>query len=184
MKHFAILACLVIAACSPAPEASNVAAVENTATPAVAPKLVTGPEVQTPAKRYADATAAYNSFARASATLGKTKASSAAVKKYAEMVYKEQLQFGMDFKLAAGGVPGLLPNTTLTPEQQENIETLQQASGTAFDQAFVSQQVAAHAKAMPVQQAYGTSGDEPDLKAFADRYSRWVQRHLRLGKEL
>jgi putative membrane protein len=100
------------------------------------------------------------------------------------MVYKEQLQFGMEFKIAAAKVPGLLPNPTLTPEQQENLETLQQASGSAFDQAFVAQQVAAHAKMMPVQRAFAASGGDEALTAFADRYARWVQRHHRLGSEL
>lgn len=183
LKLVAVLPVVILAACSGSPDTANTTAANDSsaATPA---KMVTGPEEGSPAKRYADATAAYNSFERAAGTLGKEKASSPAVKKYAEMIYKEHLEFGMTLKLASGQVAGLLPNPTLTAEQQENLEALQQASGTAFDKAFMAQQLAAHAAMLPVQQRYAASGDEPALKDYADRYSRWVQRHLRMGREL
>ena len=174
---------LALAACTQAPEATNTAqpAGESKAAPA---KMVSAPEAKSPTKTYADATAAYNSFARAAGALAKEKASRPAVRKYADMIYKEHLEFGMTFKLAAARVPGLLPNPTLSAEQQANLATLQKASGAAFDQAFVAQQLAAHQEMLPVQRAYGQTGEEDALKDYADRYSRWVQRHLRLGKEL
>lgn len=183
MKRTAMPILALAAACSPAPEPANTSEINESAAAAPA-KMIVEPEAKSPAKIYADATAAYNSFARAAGTVAKEKATNPSVRKYAEMIYKEHLQFGLEFKLASGRVSGLLPNPTLSPEQQKNLEALQQASGKAFDQAFVAQQLAAHREMLPVQRAYAQIGDEDALKAFADRYSRWVQRHLRLGGEL
>jgi putative membrane protein len=175
---------LMLAGCSQSPEAANTAAPANDAAAATPAKMIAAPEQTSPTKSYADATAAYNSFARAAAGLGKEKASSAALKRYAELVFKEQSQFGMEFKIASAKVSGLLPNPTLSAEQQEGLETLQQAGGAAFDRAFLAQQIAAHSKMLPVQQAFAASREDEALTAFADRYSRWVQRHLRLAKDI
>ena len=183
MTQRAVVLLLALAACSPEAETAGTTLANESmaATPA---RMVAGPQDSSPAKRYADATAAYNSFERAAGTLGREKASRPAVKKYAEMLYKEHLQFGMTLKLASAQVAGLMPNPTLTAEQQRNLDALQAANGDAFDRLFIAQQLAAHAAMLPQQQRYAASGDEPALRAFADRYSRWVQRHLRLGREL
>ena len=177
----AILPLLALAACGQSPEAAN-----NTAEPANATvaEATPAPKPRTPTERYADRTAAYNSYVRAAAALAAEKASRPAVKKYAAMVAKEQLAFGLRFKVATAKVRGLLANPTLSDEQQANLATLQKASGAAFDQAFVAQQVAAHQEMLPIQQGYAAAGEGEELKAFADYYGRWVQRHLRLGKEL
>jgi putative membrane protein len=184
MRALILAPLALVAACSQAPEAANSAAVNEAATQAQPASGPVTTEEKSPSTLYADATAAYNSFERAAGMIGKERGSSAAVRGYADMLYKEHGQFGMKLKLASGKVPGLMPNPTLSPEQAAELTALQQASGAAFDRLFMRRQLAIHAAMLPVQQGYAAKGDEPALRDFADEYSRWVQRHLRMGKEV
>jgi hypothetical protein len=54
----AVLPMILIAACSQSPEAANTAEQANETTAATPAKMVTGMEEKSPAKTYADATAA------------------------------------------------------------------------------------------------------------------------------
>lgn len=179
MARILILAALPLAACSPAQQQ----AAENTeAAVANAVDAMAAAEApKSPAKAYVDMTAAADTYEKAAGTLAKEKGSSKAVRDYGKLLYDEHVQFTMELKMAAAKVPGLLPNPTMTAAQTADIAALQAASGAAFDALFLRQMRAHHAAMLGPQQAFAKSGEDGELTGFADRYARWVQRHIRLA---
>lgn len=81
---------------------------------------------------------------------------------------------------AAGGkaMPALRPDPKLSAEQEANLATLRQATGSDFDAAYKAQQVVAHEKALAAVKDYAASGTVPELKAFAAEVAPVVQSHL------
>jgi len=192
LRHIFLLAALPLAACSGPSEdgnasnavATNEAMSNDAAADAGANETAPAPVAKTPTQTFVDTVAAINSYEIAAGKLGQEKATTPALKKYAKMLSDDHGQWTMKLKMAAAKVPGLMPNPSLTEEQRANIETLQSASGKAFDQAFVSQQLASHPTMVSEMNVYAASGEEEPLRDFAKVYGPWVLRHLRLAKEL
>ncbi len=176
MKSLVLLPLIALAACSPAGQPDNSTAtneIANVTDATLAPPA-------SPAKAYADMTAAADTFEKAAGNLAKTKGSTAAVRNYGKLLYDEHVQFTMELKMATAKMTGVLPNPTMTPEQTADLAKLQAATGAEFDRLFMAQQMASHRAMLPKQRAYAADGD-PALTDFAARYARWVERHIRLG---
>jgi putative membrane protein len=70
------------------------------------------------------------------------------------------------------------PPPPLRPDQQQMMSQLQAASGPAFDQLYVQQQLGAHQEALQLHQSYAQSGSDPQLKQAAGQIVPVVQQHL------
>jgi putative membrane protein len=75
------------------------------------------------------------------------------------------------------GIPAT-PPPPLNPDQQAMLTELQDLSGDAFDQDYVTQQTTAHQQALALQSSYGKGGDDPNLRAVANQIVPVVQMHL------
>jgi putative membrane protein len=74
---------------------------------------------------------------------------------------------GQDFSMPAN----------LDTEHQAQIDVLQSLQGAAFDREYISQQMAAHSKALALLKAYGGEGDDAELRQFAQSTIPVVQKH-------
>ena len=88
-------------------------------------------------------------------------------------------------KATVGGMnPPITPDDTLTPDQQQKLDSLKGLNGTAFDSAYASAQVEAHQKTLDTLKNYAASGDNAALKSFATGLIPTVTAHLNLAKGL
>ncbi len=74
--------------------------------------------------------------------------------------------------------------TQLDPQHQQKLQQLQQAQGAAFDRLYAQQQLEAHRTAVDMFQNYGRSGDNAQLRQFAERTLPVLQGHLRKAQQL
>ena len=72
----------------------------------------------------------------------------------------------------------------MTAEQQANLEALRSATGSEFDSAYESQQVAAHEQALSMLRSYADGGDVPALRTFASNTAPVVEGHLNMIRDM
>src|SRR5690606_35559627 len=87
-------------------------------------------------------------------------------------------------KVVATLTPAIKPDPALSGDQQKKLDALQQLTGTAFEQAYIADQVAAHEAALGVVQAYADNGTEPVLKPFAADATKMESDHLDEARRL
>jgi putative membrane protein len=120
-----------------------------------------------------------------SSKLAEASASSAAVKEFAAQMIKAHTDSTAKLKSALSGLsPAITPDDTLTPEQQATLDNLKAANGAAFDTAYASAQVDAHQKTLDALKNYAASGDNEQLKTFANGLVPTVIAHLNMAKGL
>jgi putative membrane protein len=61
---------------------------------------------------------------------------------------------------------------------------LKQASGPAFDRAYIEDMVQDHEKDVAAFRKEAQSGQDPAVKAFAQKYLPVLEQHLRMAQEL
>lgn len=174
---------LALAACGGGTENTNTTIVENTLIieepmngvdngMAGMPAALTG-------QQFADTAAASDAYEVAAGNLAREKATTQALKDFGAMMVTAHTDSTAKVKAAAAkATPAITPSPALTAEQEANLATLRDATGADFDNAYKSQQVAAHTKALELMQGYAASGDVPELKAAAGEIAPVVQQHL------
>ncbi len=169
-------AALALAACGQKTETtsttdtSNTAVTENVSIPAMAP-----------GQAFANAAASSDAFEIASSKLAAAQAQSTAVKKFAAAMITAHTESTAKLKTAAGTVT---PDPTLSPEQQQTLDTLTPLKGADFDKAYAAAQVDAHQKTLDALKDYSANGDVPALKDFATTLIPTVTAHLNMAKGL
>ena len=76
------------------------------------------------------------------------------------------------------------PPTKLDAKNQKLIDDLNSATADNFDKAYAKQQVDAHQEAVALFKKYAASGDNPDVKQFAEKTLPTIQHHLDEAKKL
>jgi putative membrane protein len=137
------------------------------------------------AQGFSNAAAASDRFEIESSKLAGTSASSAAIKKFAEKMISAHTESTGKLKSTAGALsPAVTPDDTLTADQQQKLDSLKTLNGTAFDTAYASAQVNAHQTALDALKDYANSGDNAQLKSFANGLVPTVTAHLNMAKAL
>lgn len=72
----------------------------------------------------------------------------------------------------------------LDPKHQQVMDKLQKEKGPAFDREFLKHAVDDHKKDVAAFQSYAQSGDNADLKTFAQQNVPILQEHLRMAQDL
>jgi putative membrane protein len=72
----------------------------------------------------------------------------------------------------------------LPEDAQQKYEELQQLSDAEFDQAYMDEMVKDHEKTVQLFEQQAESGQDPDLRAFAEETLPTLQEHLELAKEV
>ena len=181
-------AALALAACGSNEEAApadNMAA-ENAATDNLLMDNEAAPSAAaTGGQDYATKAAASDLFEIQSSELAADKANSDDVKALARMLIADHNKSTADLKAAAAKAePPIEVAPALDAEGQSNMEALRAASEADFDRTWLTQQVAAHEKALAMVRTYAESGDVASLKEHASTVAGPIEKHLARAREL
>ena len=106
-------------------------------------------------------------------------------KPFAEKMVKDHQRTSRELKalVDSGKVKASLPSA-LGAEHQKKLEDLKAKSGKDFDRSYDQIQVQAHEEAVALFEAYAASGDNPDLKSWAEMTLPHLKEHLAMAKKL
>lgn len=150
---------------------------------AAAPAILTAPTpataqaaMQTMTKAdFIQMTASSNMFELQSSQLAEKQSKNKSVQSFAEMMIKDHTAATQKFKSL---VKGETVPTTMVPKHAQMLQQLQSASGADFDRAYIMAQTQAHQEAIQLFEAYAASGDDAELKAFAQQTLPALRQHL------
>ncbi len=148
-------------------------------TPLAQPEGADAMAGQTPtAQDFATRAAMSDMYEIASANIALEKADGAPTREFAQMMVADHTKSSQSLKDAAGqsGQTLTMP-TQLDAEHQAQIDILRSLNGEEFDREYMSQQMAAHRKALTLLKAYGGNGDVAELRQFAQSTIPVVQKH-------
>jgi predicted outer membrane protein/sporulation protein YlmC with PRC-barrel domain len=103
------------------------------------------------------------------------------IRQFAQRMVDEHTKAGEALKTAATGQT--LPQS-LDQSHAGLLQTLQGASGPDFDRRYVRQQVNAHQESVQLYETFARTGDNPQLKTFAQQTLPTLQQHLKAAQEL
>lgn len=130
------------------------------------------------AQEFAQAAAMSDMYEIAAANVALKRASDTPTKEFAQMMVADHTQSSKALKdaLAASGQNLALPGK-LDAEHQAQVDILESLNGRDFDREYMSQQMAAHRKALALLKSYGGNGDVAELRQFAQATIPAVQKH-------
>ncbi len=134
------------------------------------------------AKEFASKVEMANEFELQAAELARSQARDPKVKEFAETLLKDHMQAGKDFQQAMGGKSS--GKVQLDKEHSNMLAELKQAKGEAFDQHFVQMMLKDHQKDAQLFDSFAQSGDDPNLKAFAQKTAPVIHAHLKTAESL
>jgi putative membrane protein len=117
------------------------------------------------------------------AQLAQQKSISSDVKQFASLMITDHTQANTELKQIAQG-KGITPRNALTRAQQRAEEDLKKLSGGPFDRQYMKQQVEDHQKTVALFQTEANSGQDAQLKGFAQKYLPKLQQHLQMAQSL
>ena len=181
---------LTVSACAKHDEANNTMAVNDT-------NMMTdngmgngdmnaaAPASAMTAQGFANAAAASDRFEIESSKLAASQGTSAAVKSFAAKMISAHSASTAKLKATVSGMsPAITPDDTLSPAQQQSLDSLKGIKGADFDSAYASAQVSAHQMTLDALKGYAASGDNAQLKSFANGMIPTVTAHLNMAKGL
>lgn len=114
----------------------------------------------------------------AAAKVALDRASGAPTREFAQMMIDDHTQSSQALKQAVAETgQGYTMPTELDAEHRAQIDILKSLNGPDFDREYMSQQMAAHRKALTMLKAYGAGGDRAELRQFAQATIPAVQKH-------
>jgi len=115
--------------------------------------------------------------------LAQQKASSPDVKQFGQRMVDDHTKANQELQSIAA-----TENLTLATQpgkaEQAAQQRLQHAEGAAFDRAYVDHMVQDHQKDVAAFRKEAQSGQDPAVKAFAQKYLPVIEQHLQMAKEL
>lgn len=168
-----------------AQSAADANAIENLALPpdglapaGAAPTASSGQE-------YVDLAGASDLFEIEAARLAIEKATRPEVRELAQTILADHQRSTTRLTAAAREtVESLNMSPQLGPEQRAQIQALRAASGAAFDELYLEQQMQAHERALTLVTAYASEGQVDALRGHASTVAAPIQGHLSRIREL
>jgi len=114
--------------------------------------------------------------------LAQSQAQSADVKSFADMMVKDHTDANDKLRTAAGTSAGF-PSDIL-PEHKAAADQFKNQKGAAFDRAFIDAMVDGHQQAIDLFQQEASSGQNDQLKSFAQSMLPSLKMHLDHAKEI
>jgi putative membrane protein len=109
--------------------------------------------------------------------LAATKAKSADVKKFADMMVMDHTNAGEQLKAVAKTKNITLPDS-VSADSKQAIADLSKKAGAEFDKAYVDKMVADHKATVDMFESASKNLKDPDLKAFVDKTLPTIKGHL------
>jgi putative membrane protein len=132
---------------------------------------------------FAEAAASSNMFEIESSKLALERATADDVRAFAQQMIDDHTAAGEKMKAAAES-DGLTPPTAMKEKEQADLAQIQSAEGDAFDQAYVTAQVAAHDQAVALFESFSNQGSDSALREFAAATLPTLQEHQSAVREL
>ncbi len=107
----------------------------------------------------------------------------AEIKSFAQRMIKDHTKTTEELKGMVGKAKAKLP-TAMDADHQQKLAKLEKASGNDFNIIYASLQIQAHEEAVKLFEAYSTSGDDAQLKAWAGKTLPALKEHLEHAKKL
>lgn len=130
------------------------------------------------AQDFAETAAASDMFEIQSANIVLKKAKTEDVREFANMMIADHTKSSQALKdaISASGQSFAMP-AKLNTEHQAHIDALNGLAGQDFEREYITQQMAAHRKALDLLKSYAGGGDVAELRQFAQATIPGVQMH-------
>lgn len=135
------------------------------------------------AQTFVNKAASGGMFEVESSKLAVDKAKRDDVKTFAQKMVTDHGKANADLQSMAQKAGVKVPDK-MEPKHQAQLEKLGKTGTESFDKAYVDAQVEAHKEAVGLFQNYAKSGDQPDLKQFAEKTLPTLQEHQRMAQDL
>ena len=132
---------------------------------------------------FAEIAASSNMFEIESSQLALERATNDDVRAFAQHMIDDHTAAGEKMKAAAQADGTTLP-AVLAEKEQAQLEKLRSVEGEAFDQAYLTAQVAAHDEAVALFDTFSTEGQESALRQFAAETLPTLEEHQTAVHEL
>ena len=109
-------------------------------------------------------------------------ASSSKVKQFGQRMVDDHSKANDELKQVASTKGVTLP-TTIGAKHQATVNRLSKMSGAEFDKAYMQDMVKDHQEDVAEFKRESTSGDDPDVKAFAAKTLPTLQEHLKMAQD-
>lgn len=140
------------------------------------------PNLSEPDRTFVQKAAMAGLFEVEAAKVAKDKGTSPDVKSFAEKMITDHTQANDELQQIAKKKSIDLP-TALDAEHQAKLDTLSKLSGSAFDKEYKSQQMKGHDQVLVLMRTEAKTGQDGDLKAFAQKYEGVIAEHDRMVKK-
>ena len=119
-----------------------------------------------------------------SSKLASQKAQSAELKAFAQKMTADHGKTSAELKsmVQAGKVKNVQLPENLDSEHEQKVTRLKSASASDFDRLYHEMQVDAHKKAVSLFETYARSGDNNDLKSWAEKTLPDLKHHLQMAE--
>ena len=115
--------------------------------------------------------------------VAKEKASSDAVRKFADQMVTDHTKTSGQMKTMAASRSVALPSTPSAKDERD-LKKMSTLSGTDFDRAYMASQVRAHRDAVALFRKESKSGKDAELKSFAANTLPALEGHLKMATDL
>jgi putative membrane protein len=135
-------------------------------------------------KKFVTTAAMTDMFEIQAGQLAQQKADDSAYKEFAQMIVADHTKTTDQIKSMAPKLPGVQLPQALDKTHQAKIDKLGSLSGAAFERQFKTEQAQGHKQAVEMFQTYAKSGDNPDLKSWAEQTLPTLKTHLQHAEAL
>lgn len=158
--------------------AANMAATNMTGNAMMPPPPESAGGVVTEAPAYLAKAGAGDLFEIESSKAVLAKTTDANLKRFAQMMIDDHGKSTQKLKDAAREAGLTVAPPALDPAQQQMLDRIKAASGTAAVQAYLDAQRTAHQQALALHRGYASRGNVPQLKTAATDIAAVVQHHI------
>jgi putative membrane protein len=152
--------------------------------PAPPPAIGVAPATAPSPQEFAQTVAASDAFEIQASQLAAQKATRADVKEFARTMVNDHQTRARELTRLAPRMELTAPTPELTAEQRSNLDALRTATGAAFDEAYLDQQVAAHRAAVSAFETFANNATDSELRQWASATLPKLQQHLSRAEAL
>lgn len=105
------------------------------------------------------------------------------VRGFGQTMVQEHTRMNEDL-IAIASAKGVTPPSAPDPGRQAVATQLGALEGAAFDRQYIDQQLAEHQTTLTLLEGQASTGQDPALRAFAQRYMPVVERHVAMLRQL
>jgi putative membrane protein len=135
-------------------------------------------------QQFVEKAAISDMFEIQSSKLAMEKSNNNDIKQFARMMVDDHTKVSEEMKSIAQKVQGVQVPTQMDAEHQKKLDQLRSASGAQFDQRYRGDQIQGHEAAVSLFDQYAQSGENAELKSWAQKTLPQLRNHLKQAQAL